>query len=145
MKIKDNYFIYTAGGMGNLTFKEQNSWRTKLRDCLEDFTESEFYKVHIINPVDYYNFQEKRYETQREVMNFDLHKVKQSNLVIVNFNDPKSLGTMAEIATAYERRIPVIGLNEGNVKLHPWQIEMCERIFDDMDEMTNYITEFYLN
>ena len=62
--------------------------------------------------------------TQHEGMEFDLNRVRSSDLIIVNFNDVYSLGTMAEIATAYERRIPIIGLNENNQDLHPWQTEM---------------------
>lgn len=140
----NNYFIYLAGGMSGLTLEEQNQWRERVNCYLEDFLKSPFYAVHAINPTDYYNFQEKRHETEREVMNFDLHKVKQSNLVIVNFNAPQSLGTMAELATAYDNGIPIIGLNMCGADLHPWQMEMCERIFEDMEDMLEYVGEFYL-
>ena len=77
-------------------------------------------------------------------MNFDLNKLRDSNLVIVNFNDMYSLGSMSELAIAYERRIPVIGLDIDKQELHPWQICMCERIFNDIDEMLDYIQDFYL-
>ena len=77
-------------------------------------------------------------------MEFDLHKVRNSNLVIVGFNAPKSLGTMAEMAIAYEHKIPIIGWNGADEILHPWQTEMCNRIFTDIDELIDYISEFYL-
>ncbi len=77
-------------------------------------------------------------------MEFDLNKVRHSDLIICNFNDIYSLGTMAELAIAYERRIPVIGLNVDEQTLHPWQIEFCTRIFNDMDEMLDYVKDFYL-
>lgn len=131
--------------MGALTYEEQNNWRVHIKCRLEKPSEGYLYRVHVINPVEYYNFQDKRHESDYEVMNFDLHKLKQSDLVIANFNEPKSLGTMAEIATAFELRIPIIGLNEKGEDLHPWQNEMCERIFDNIDDMLDYIDEFYLS
>ena len=51
---------------------------------------------------------------------------------------------MAELAIAYERRIPVVGLDIDKQELHSWQKEMCTRIFNDIDEMLNYVKEFYL-
>ena len=77
-------------------------------------------------------------------MEFDLNLVRHSDLIIINFNDVYSLGSMAELAIAYERRIPVIGLNIDRQTLHPWQECMCNRIFNDIDEMLDYIEDFYL-
>ena len=65
-------------------------------------------------------------------------------MVIVNFNDMYSLGSMSELAIAYDRRIPIIGLDINKQELHPWQIEMCNRIFDDIDEMLDYVEDYYL-
>ena len=77
-------------------------------------------------------------------MRLDLYKLRNSDIVIVNFNDKWSLGTQSEIAIAYDRGIPVIGLNESGQELHQWQEEFCERIFIDIDEMLDYIQDFYL-
>lgn len=140
-----NYYIYEAGGMGDLSFEEQNEWRVDLKQRFANYYKSRLYNVVFINPVDYYNFEEKRHETEDEVMRFDLHKVKNSDLLIVNFNDPKSLGTTAEMATAYDRGIPIVGLNESGAKLHPWHQCMTERIFTDRGELLDYIVKFYLN
>ena len=128
--------------MSGLSDEDQTVWRKHVKERLES-CECD-YKVKVCNPVDYYNFSVKLHETEREVMEFDLHKVRTSNLIIINFNAPQSLGTMAEIAIAYEHRIPVIGLNERGFELHPWQIEVCGRIFDNMGEMLEYVESFYL-
>ena len=82
-------------------------------------------------------------------MNLDLYKLKHSYLVIINFNDVYSLGSMAEIAIAFDRGIPIIGFNEDEKSLHPkvlhpWQKCMCERIFTDIHEMLDYIEDIYL-
>ena len=142
-----NYQIYLCGGMGKFgkdNFEEGNKWRTYCKNALETCECN--YNVLAINPNSYFNFshEPKRYETQREVMEFDLHKLRTSDLVIINFNDMYSLGSMAELAIAYELKIPVVGLDIQKQDLHPWEVEMCNRIFHDIDEMLDYVEDFYL-
>lgn len=141
--------IYLAGGMqkfGKKDFNESNYWRVHIEQELMKLDCGR--QTRICNPNDYYSFYDNspRYSTMREVMEFDLNKVRNSDLIIVNFNDLKSLGTMAELAIAYEHRIPVLGLctEESYPMLHPWQKEMCNRIFGDIDELINYVIEYYV-
>ncbi len=143
----DLYSIYLAGGMGsfgNDDFDKCNSWRVYCKTVLENYECD--YKVKVINPNDYYNFTKNapEYQSEREIMEFDLNMVRKSDLLIVNFNDIHSLGTMAELATAYERRIPVIGLDVDNQNLHPWQIGMCNRIFSNIESLLYYVKDYYL-
>lgn len=138
-----NYQIYLAGGMKNVNFEVSNAWRKKI---IEHF-QSDYrlrYTVSFINPNNYFNFLQKSHKTEREIREFDLLKVRESELIIVNFNDPNSIGTAQELAVAYEYRIPVIGLNVENEELHPWLIECCNRIFTNFDEMLQYVKDFYL-
>ena len=142
-----DFVIYTAGGMGKFgkeNFDKGNEWRKHCKQILEN-CECD-YRVKVVNPNDFFNFVDEppQYKTQDEVMRLDLHKLRNSDLVIANFNDTYSLGSMSEIAIAYDRGIPVIGLNENKQDLHPWQICMCERIFNNIDEMLDYIEDFYL-
>lgn len=141
------YFAYLAGGMGKFgreNFDEGNRWRLYCKNTLEN-CECDF-KVRVCNPQDFFNFYDEppQYKTNAEVMRLDLYKLRNSDIVIVNFNDKWSLGTQSEIAIAYDRSIPVIGLNESGQELHQWQEEFCERIFNDIDEMLDYIQDFYL-
>ena len=147
----DTIKIYLSGGMGAFGkehFDESNEWRikcTKLFRILYNTNDSYTYPK-TFNPNDYFNFTQEddpKYESQREVMEFDLYNLKNSNLLIVNFNDPKSLGTMSEMAIAYDRNIPIYGINLNNIELHPWQKEMCNRVFDSIDKAVNYIWEMY--
>ena len=135
--------IYLAGAMSGLSMAEQNEYRVMIEDYLEKC--DSIYNVHCWNPVDYYNFIDKNHETEREIMEFDLDKVRQSDLIIVNFKHHLSLGTMAELAVAYDRGIKIIALNEDHEDLHPWQTEMSFRIFDNMKTMLKFIKKFYLN
>lgn len=129
---------------GKDNFEEGNKWRVYCKNTLEKYECD--YNVKIISPNDFFNFFEEppTYKSEREIMEFDLNKVRHSGLIICNFNDVYSLGTMSELAIAYENRIPVVGLNVDNQKLHPWQIEFCTRIFDNIDELLDYIEDFYL-
>ena len=142
-----DFTIYTAGGMqkyGKEDFEKSNDWRRYCKLVLENCECN--YNVRVINPNDYFNFADEspQYKTQSEVMNFDLYKLRNSDLVVINFNDMYSLGSMAELAIAHERGIPVIGHDKDKQTLHPWQQCMCERIFDNIDKMIYYIEDFYL-
>ena len=141
----ENTKIYLSGGMGSLSIEEQSKWRSQIINAIKYGDYHCEKKPVFFNPVDYYNFTEVRYKSEREVMEFDLNALRHSDLVIVNFNDPKSLGTCAELAVAYERRIPILGLNKDNKELHSWLKCYCNRIFDDMRSLVEYVVEFYLN
>lgn len=142
--------IYLAGGMqkfGKKDFNESNYWRVHIEQELMKLDYGR--QTRICNPNDYYSFYDNvpRYSTMREVVEFDLNKVRNSDLIIVNFNnDLKSLDTMTELTIAYEHRIPVLGLctDENYSMLHPWQKEMSNRIFGDIDELIEYVIEYYV-
>lgn len=139
------YKIYLAGAMGYFgkdRFNEGNDWRVHIKRELE--SADSIYKVICDNPNDYYNFLNKEYDSELEIQKFDLDKVRQANLIIVNFN-AYSTGTSKELAVANEYGKHVIGLNENGLELHPWDVNDCIRIFDDMDELLDHVKKFYLN
>jgi len=136
--------IYLAGAMSGMSFEEQTKWRQKVKDAILYGGYGYNFKPIFVDPTQYYNFEEVSHKSEKEVMNFDLYKVRTSDLIVVNFNDPSSLGAAIEIAVAHEYRIPVIGLNQNNVSLHPWLECMCDRICSDMRELVSHIVEFYL-
>lgn len=136
--------IYLSGAMGSLSYEEQSKWRKQIINAITYNYDCEK-KPIFFNPVDYYNFEEVRYKTQREIMNFDLNGLRNSNLVIVNFNDPSSLGTCAELAIAYDMKIPIIGINKDKKELHPWLECFCDRMCESIKEAVEYVVEFYLN
>lgn len=135
--------------MGCWNFEKKNSKKVIHREVNVLIKRLWFYiyKVIITNPNDYFNFISKTsaYKTQREVMEFDLNRVRNSDLIIVNFNDMYSLGIMAEIAIVYERKIPVIGLNETKQSLHSWEIEITNRMFNGIYDMLDHVKDFYLS
>ena len=137
--------IYLSGGMGNLSFEEQSKWRKQIINAVK-FGDYHYEKKPIFfNPVDHYNFTEIRYKTEREVMEFDLNALRKSDLVIVNFNDPKSIGTAMELMLAKEMHIPVIGWNPSGEVLHPWLTECATRLCANLRETVEHVVDFYLN
>lgn len=136
--------IYLSGGMGNLDFEEQSKWRQQVMDAIKYNYECEKKPV-FFNPVNYFNFEDVRYKTQKEVMDFDLYNLRNSNLVVVNFNDPSSLGTCAELAIAYDMKIPIVGINKDGCELHPWLESFCDRMCESLQEAVEYVVDFYLN
>ena len=142
-----DFIIYLSGGMmkfGNDEFEKSNKWREHCKKVLENCECN--YNVKCFNPNSYFSFRSDApvYSNELEVMRFDLYNLRKADLVIVNFNDKKSLGTTSEVAIAYDRGIPIIALNEDGGYLHPWMSCMPERIFTNIDEMIDYIEDFYL-
>ncbi len=140
--------IYLCGGMGRFgkeRFEEGNKWRVDIKNQIENISNK---KAICCNPNDHFNFlNDTNYESQKEIMEFDLYKVRSSDLLIVNFNDPNSIGSVCEMAIAYDRKIHIIGLCENGEKesLHPWLKEFCNRIFTDREELILYVIQHYIN
>lgn len=136
--------IYLSGAMGSVSFEEQSKWRRQVIDAIKYNYDCAKQPI-FFNPVDYYNFEEVRYRSEREVMEFDLYNLRRSNLVVVNFNDPKSIGTAMELLLAKEKNIPVIGFGVNGQTIHPWLLECCTRVCENLKEAVEHIVEFYLN
>jgi len=131
--------LYLAGKCTGLSIKEMTQWRNEFDFKLSNRTD----KFHIVSPTDFYSFEEKKHKTEREIMEYDLFIVKHSTLIVVNLDYPNSLGTAIELYEANKHcGIPVIGF--GTVVNHPW-IEECVNVkFDTMDEVIDYVMEFYV-
>ena len=136
--------MYLAGGMTGLTQEEQTKWRTRFQDAIK-FGNYDYEKKPIFfDPTQNYSIFEQEHKSEREVFEYDLYNLKRSDLVVVNFNAPKSIGTAMELAIAKENNIPVIGLNKDNTELHPWILECCTRVCGDFREFVEYVVKFFL-
>lgn len=126
--------IYLAGGMSAFADspKKAMEWRFDINDALkEEYT--------ILDPTE--RFWQDSEPDEKLAMNWDLYNVRNSDLLVVNLNDPKSIGTAMEIAIASELRIPIIALNEENLEIHPWIEMLCWHIFSDREDMLSYIRQ----
>lgn len=137
--------IYLSGGMLLLSWDEQTKWRRQIQDAIR-FGDYDYSKKPIyFDPTQYYNYEEKLHKSEKEIIEFELNALRKSDLVIVNFNEPSSIGTAIEVAIAKELRIPVIGLNKDKKDIHPWLLECTTRMCDDMGELVSHVVDFYLN
>lgn len=136
--------IYLSGGMTGLSKEDQSTWRTQVQNAIKYGDYNYKKKPVFFDPTQYYSLFVQEHKSEREVFEFDLNALRRSDLVVVNFNKPNSIGTAFELAIAKERRTPIVGLNRDKNKLHPWLQESCTRMCDNMRELVDYIVEFYL-
>lgn len=136
--------IYLSGSMCGVSWEEQSKWRQNVMDAINYQYEHDK-KVCFFNPVNFYNFKDKQQKSEREVMEFDLYNLRNSDIVIVNYNNVWSIGTAMELILAKEMHKPVIGWNSSNEELHPWLVECTTRLCNDMRETVEHVVEFYLN
>lgn len=137
---------YLSGGMQKFGAEEidkSNNWRIDLKNRIANisdgnilaFNPNEHFSM-LTNPEDY---------TDREVMNLDIYKLRNSELVIYHNNDPMSRGSMIELGIAWERRIPILVVNDGDNELHSWVKCMAEKIFPNFEELLWYVDAHYIN
>ena len=140
--------IYLAGKMSGLSFEKMSEWRDIISDELIDIASYHDKQLSVVNPVLYYNFEEKKQQTEIEVEEFDLAHVISSDIIIVNLDGLKdSIETIIELHDAhYHHKIPVIafGSKELYDNLHPWVKNDITRVEDDIDSVIMYIRDFYM-
>ena len=141
----DTFKIYLSGSMAGVSWEEQTKWRRQVMDAIK-YNDYHYVKKPVFfDPTRFYNLKEKTQKSEREVMEFDLYNLRNSDLVIVNVNNQWSLGTMSELILAKEYRIPVIGWNSSGEELHPWLVECITRMCDNLREAVEHTVDFYLN
>ena len=141
----DKVKFYMAGGMAGLSVEEQVEWRNDIENRIIESPNGSLEGTYFFQPPYYYQPDGDYHRSEREGRDFDLNRLRHSDVVIVNFNVLKSIGTAMELAVAHENRIPVIGLNENKNELHPWLYECCTRICETREELVEHIVNFYLN
>lgn len=139
--------IYLAGKMSGLSDSEMKQWRNLLKSELEKYSDMANYKTNVVSPCDYFNFNEQRYQSEQEIMKFDLSLVKNSDIVIVNTNGlSSSIGSIIEVYEAWKNDIPVIAYDEnGDYKtIHPWLKCCITRADSCVIDICEYIKDFYM-
>lgn len=135
--------IFLSGGMTGLTKKEASHWRTLFK--MADIYQCIIFKdpTYLYEPSDN---TDQLYE--KEAMRYDLYCVKQSDVIIVNFNSLSSIGTAQEVMYAHILNKPIIGMVEKDKydQLHPWYKEECIKIFkykpEELEKIINEIIEY---
>ena len=138
-----NVKIYLSGSMSGCSWEEQTKWRKDFRLAIS-ISDCKLNPIWF-DPTLYYNFENDCHKTEKEPFNFDLYNLRNSDIVVVNFNNPASIGTAMELILAKEYNKPVIGWNSSGKPLHPWLIECTTRMCDSFEELISHVKDFYLN
>ena len=140
--------IYEAGKMSDLSFNEMNLWRKELKVQLQFAADMSGYRIQVINPVEFYNFEEKKHQSEEEIEEDNLAHVISSNIIVVNLEGLKSSdGTKIELHEAkYHNKIPVIAFGDRYLyeELHPWVKRNITRVEKDISMAVKYIKDFYM-
>lgn len=139
--------IYLAGKMSGLDFEAMNQWRKRIKNTLNFVAEYRDYRLNVVNPVDFYNFESVRYQSDREVKEYDLAHVLSSDIVIVNLEGlATSDGTKYELHDARKSNIPVIAFGDYGLyeNLHSWTKDNITRVEKNMEDVVEYIKDFYM-
>lgn len=128
--------IYLAGGCKNEE-DEGMGWRKTL---IRDWSDMGF---SFVNPLDYFRYSEDWHQSDKQVKQFYLSRLKNCTAVLVNLNNSnQSCGTCQEIQYAVDHDIPVIGFGYENV--YNWLFVDCQCVFDTMEEAMRYIYGYYI-
>ena len=74
--------IYLSGGMGNLSWEEQSKWRSQVINAIKYGDKDCNKKPVFFNPIEYYNFEEVRQRSEREIMEFDLNALQKTRCLV---------------------------------------------------------------
>lgn len=140
--------IYLAGKMSGLTYQEMGVWRQEIENKFLIQSMLTNYTVMVLNPVKLYNFEEVKHQSEKEIMNYDISHVVTSDIIIVNLDGlATSDGSKIEIYEAnYNRKIPVIAFGDKELynNLHPWLKECITRVEKNIEDVVDYIRDFYM-
>ena len=144
------YFVYLAGAMSCYYKEGKVEKATEWRERAEKYFDSYSETIRCINPMRYFSIGDNYHTSDYEPMRFDLRKVKESRVVLVNLEAlDKSLGTSDEILYAYLNNIPIVGFLEDESLLytiHEWkncQIDRIEYGEGAQERAMEYIKNYY--
>lgn len=144
--------VYLIGAMQVYGSKseEAKEWRNKVKEYFSNYC----LDFECISPTDFYEYGAGYHKTEREVMRFDLRKVRESDIMLVNLKDIReSIGSSDEIFYAYMLGKPVIGFIEDDIAgdklisyVHEWKYEQIDRVEtgkDALEKACEYIKNYY--
>lgn len=143
--------IYLAGAVE--VYKDSDKAR-EWRNNVKEYFSKYLLNFECISPVDYYNFDSNIAKNFFEIMRFDLRKVREADVILVNLNDiRKSIGTNDEILYAYLLGKPIIGFIDDDIegeelanKIHTWKFSQIDRIETGENSMfraCEYVKDYY--
>lgn len=123
--------VYLSGPMGGCSFKEMNDWRAYVAERLNSNT------LKCILPTRSFTEKSNPTETDKWINRRDYFDCVRSQCVLVNFQGMKtlSIGTIMEIAWAYQKQIHIICVCEPDgPQNHPMLKDSITHEVSSLDE-----------
>ena len=140
--------IYTAGKMKGLTFYEQLKWRIELSHAIKNKTDK---NISFIHPPLFYNYEQNDYQSEREVKEWEMNQIKNSDIIIVNLDEINdSIGTHFELSFAEamnslgHKHIYIIGVGGKDEEIHPWIELSLFRKENNFEDVAEYVVNYLL-
>jgi nucleoside 2-deoxyribosyltransferase len=145
--------IYLAG-LISTAYPETHTWRLIAQDALQEHAtvlsplrgKSDLFEKSKDGGITDPNL------SSGDVILRDYGDIQQADIMLVNLESYGStrpmVGTIAELAWAWERRIPIVAIASSSNKLmrtHPFIVSMVTRFFDNLDDGIDHVLVYYLS
>ena len=124
--------IYLCGPIMDEYKGSARNWRENaIRELGKSFT--------ILDPMRR-NFKDREVDSANEIVEFDLQDIRNSDIILVNYNKP-SIGTAMEVFYASnELGKFIVAFSPFKFKeCSPWMIRYCTKILPSLEHAINYI------
>jgi len=90
------------------------------------------------------NFKDREVDSANEIVEFDLQDIRNSDILLVNYNKP-SIGTAMEVFYAsYNLGKFVVAFSPFSFKdCSPWMVKFCTKILPNLDVAIKYIENHF--
>lgn len=119
---------FLSGGMTGLTKEERCEWRDQVQIDGVLFIDPTVYDPDNLDP----DYQQRGYE-------YCLNGIVNCDIVVVNLNNQKSVGTAQEIMLAWLLDKPIIGLYNSDEPLHSWYKNKLMSLFNNIGTLRLYL------
>ena len=134
--------IYLAGACRDAP-DEGAAWRESATEKLKAVAAWCDTSIKIINPLDYFSYSRNQYKSHKQIKEFYLSKLKNSDIVLCNLEGTAtSVGTGQELQYAKDHEIPVISFNA--INSYQWLEVDSQCVFNNITEAIDYIRDYYL-
>lgn len=149
--MKKEFKIYTVGKMKGISIKEQNAWRMEIEEAIKYHTDMLDIPVQFVHPSWFYEYDRAFHKTEREVYEWELNQLADSDIVIVNLDGIEDsvgshmeLGFIEALNQYSQRHIYVIAIGKMPEDLHPWLKEVVFRHETNIEDAAEYIVDYLL-
>lgn len=145
---------YLAGAI--TCYGELADYPKRWRDEAKEWFSRNSDNINTISPMDYYLPNKRLHKRESEIMRFDLRKVEEADVILVNLERiNESFGTIQELFAAWKLNKPIIAFYETTEEwseekvsksFHDWLYEEVDRIETGKYAMHNameYVRNYY--